>query len=195
MKIKQPYLKGKSVFIVSLIVIGVTIATVYFTGINYHRTVTANLYISLSIIGAALFAFMTYGLYTGIGLKDNFPKLKGFKIGDLISNSSLTTDIPNTPSLDIGEGIGGVIMSIVLWIIMSIVLVFLMIILEAIFWISLFIILTILYWIFFRALKFVFSKSSQTKGDISISIVYALGYTFLYLGWIFIIVYLVEVLK
>ncbi|UOX33300.1 hypothetical protein LXD69_14800 [Flavobacterium sediminilitoris] len=66
MKIKQAYLKGKSIFIISLFVIGITILTVYLTGKNYNRTVTSNLYISLSIIGTILFFFMTYGLYKGI---------------------------------------------------------------------------------------------------------------------------------
>jgi hypothetical protein len=51
-----------------------------------------------------------------------------------------------------------------------------------------------LYWVFFRALKFVFSKSTETKGDIGISAFYSLIYTVLYLGWIFGIVYLTEVL-
>ncbi|WP_289045269.1 hypothetical protein [uncultured Olleya sp.] len=70
MKAKQTYLKGKSVFIVSLIVITITALTVYLTGINYNRSVTLNLYLSLSIIGTVLILFMTYGLYTGIKLKD-----------------------------------------------------------------------------------------------------------------------------
>ncbi|WP_025743835.1 hypothetical protein [Aquimarina pacifica] len=192
MKAKQTYLKGKSVFIVSLLVIGITVLTIYLTGINYNRTVTSNLYISLSIIGIALFLFMTYGLYKGIGLTDNFPKFKNFKPGDIIAQSGTTPDLP---SIDVGDGIGGLIMSILLWIAMTILMFVLLIFLEAFFWFSIFIILTMLYWVFFRALKFVFSKSTETKGDIGISAIYSLAYTALYLGWIFGIVYLVEILR
>lgn len=192
MKNKQEYLKGKSVFIVSLLVIGITILTVYLTGENYNRTVTSNLYLSLSIIGTALFLFMTYGLYKGVGLTDNFPKFRNFKKGDIIGNSTPTFD---TPSIDVGNGIGGLILSILLWIGMTILIIVLLILLEAVFWFSIFIILTILYWVFFRALKFVFSKSTETKGDLGISAVYSLTYTALYLGWIFGIVYLTEILR
>ena len=187
MKNKQEYLKGKSVFIVSLLVIGTTTFTVYLTDENYNRNISSNLYLSLSIIGTALFVFMTYGLYKGIGLTDNFPKFRQFKTGDFIAQSGTTPDLP---SIEVGDGIGGLIMSILLWIGMTILIFLLLILLEAFFWISIFIILAMLYWIFFRALKFVFSKSTETKGEIGISVVYSITYTILYLGWIFGIVYL-----
>lgn len=135
---------------------------------------------------------MTYGLYIGIGLINNFPKFRNFQTGDLASGASPHIDMP---SIDVGDGIGGLILSILLWIAMSILFVVLLIVLEAVFWFSLFIILSMFYWIFFRALKFVFSKSKDTKGDIGISAVYSLSYTLLYVGWIFGIVYLTEILK
>lgn len=189
MKAKQTYLKGKSVFTVSLFVIGITILTVYLTGENYNRTVTSNFYVSLSIIGIALFLFMAYGLYKGIGLTDNFPKFKNFKTGDIFTPPS---SLPDLPSVDIGDGIGGLLMSILLWIGMTILIFVLLILLEAFFWVSIFIILAMLYWVFFRALKVVFSKSIATKGDIGTATVYSMAYTALYLGWIFGIVYLTE---
>jgi len=192
LKAKQTYLKGKSVFIVSFLVIGITILTVYLTGENYNRTIEANLYLSLTIIGTNLFLFMTYGLYKGIGLTDNFPKFRSFKRGDIIGNAAPSFD---TPSIDVGEGIGGIILSILLWIGMTILIIVLLVLLEAIFWFSLFIILTTLYWVFFRALKLVFSKSTKTKDDLGVSAVYALTYAVLYLGWIFGIVYLAEILR
>lgn len=153
---------------------------------------TSNLYLSLGIIATALFLFMTYGLYRGIGLIDNFPKFRNFKTGDFIANSGTgpTIELPS-----VGDGISGLILSILLWIAMSILFVVLLIVLEAVFWFSLFIILAMLYWVFFRALKFVFNKSKDTKGDIGISSVYSLTYTLLYSGWIFGIIYLTEIIK
>tara|TARA_B100000780_G_scaffold259592_1_gene210751 strand:+ start:483 stop:890 length:408 start_codon:yes stop_codon:yes gene_type:complete len=135
---------------------------------------------------------MTYGLYFGIGLIDNFPKFRNFQTGDLTRSSSPSIDIS---SIDFGDGIGSLILSILLWIVMSILFVVLLIVLEAVFWFSLFIIFAMLYWIFFRALKFVFKKSIDTKGNIGISAVYSLTYTLLYIGWIFGIVYLTELIK
>ncbi len=191
MKAKQTYLKGKSVFKVSLFVIGITILTVFLTSENYNRTVTSNLYLSLTVIGTVLFLFMTYGLYKGVGLTNNFPKFREFKSGELLANSGNGADLP---SIDVGDGIGGVIISILLWIAMTILLFVLLILVEAVFWVSIFIILAMLYWVFFRVLKLVFSKSKDTIGNIGISAVYSLGYTTLYLGWIFGIVYLTDVL-
>lgn len=190
--IKQNYLKGKSIFIISLLVIGITIINVYLTGINYNRSLTSNLYFSLGIIAISLFLFMTYGLYNGVGLIDNFPKFRNFRRGHLMGKTSSTFDIP---SIDIGDGIGGFILSIILWIGMTILMIILLIVIEAVFWFSIFIILAMLYWIFFRALKFVFNKSKDTKGDIGISVVYSLTYTLLYIGWIFGIVYLTEIMR
>ena len=65
--------------------------------------------------------------------------------------------------LEVGDGIGGLIMSILLWIGMTILIFILLILLEAFFWVSIFIILAMLYWVFFRALRLVFSKSPKTK--------------------------------
>lgn len=135
---------------------------------------------------------MTYGLYTGIGLVDDFPKFRKFKRGDMIADVSPTF---NTPSIDAGDGIGGLIVSILLWIAVTILTVVLLILLEAVFWVSLFIILAMLYWVFFRALKLVFNKSKDTKGQILLSAAYSIAYTLLYVGWIFGIVYLTEIIK
>ena len=196
MKAKETYLKGKSVFIISLIVIGITILTVYLAGINYNRSVSSNLYLSLGIIGICLFIFMTYGLYKGAGLVDDFPKYRSFKSGDLFSS---TGELPDIPSVEVGDGIEGivlsVVLSIILWIAMTIFLVIVLIMLEAIFWFSLFVILTMIYWVFFRALKLVFSKVNETRENIGKSILYSLGYTILFTGWIFGIAYLVEILR
>ncbi|MDC7998947.1 hypothetical protein [Gilvibacter sediminis] len=192
MKPQKTYLKGKSVFIISLLVIVITVLTVYFSGLHYHRSLTTNLYMSLGIIATALVLFMTYGLYFGVGLLDNFPKFKHFQRGDILGTTTPDIDLPD---IEVGEGIGGIIASIVFWILMTIAIVVLLIVLEAIFWFSLFVLLAMLYWVFFRALRLVFSKSKETQGDLGISAVYALGYTVLYVGWIFAVVYLVELFR
>jgi len=177
-----------------MIVIGVTLLTVYLTGVNYNRTVTSNLYLSLLIIGSSLFLFMTYGLFKGIDLTDNFPKFRRFKSGDFLPTSGEFPDV-DLPSISIGEGIGEVIVSILLWIGMTILFFILLFVLEAAFWISIFIILAMLYWVFFRALRLVFSRSTKTKGDIGLSASYSIMYTILYLGWLAGIVYLTEILR
>lgn len=196
MKPNKTYLKGKSVFIVSLIVIVVTALTVYFTGINYHRSITTNFYMSLGVIAAVLFLFLSYGLYKGIAIEDNFPKLKGFELKKKLSENIFQGD---TSGFDIGDGIGegiaGVIASIILWIVFSIVLIFLLIVLETVVWFSLALILAMLYWVFFRAMRLVFSKAAETENNLIESISYAFSYTIIYVGWMFGIVYITTLFK
>ncbi|OIQ23584.1 MAG: hypothetical protein BM549_03195 [Lacinutrix sp. MedPE-SW] len=189
MKPFKTYLKGKSVFVVSLIVILITIISVYINGEHHARTVTANFYYSLTIIGCALFLFMAYGLYYGVKLIDNFPDFKNFKIGRYINSSG---EAPNVPFIDASDGIGGLVISIIAWIGMTILAFVFLILLEFAFWLSIFIIIMLLYWLFFRALKLVFSKAPKTKGNIGLSLSYALAYTSLYLGWLFLTVYLAQ---
>ena len=179
MKPSKIYLKGKSVFIVSMLVIVVTALTVYFTGINSHKTITNNFYISLGIIASVLFVFLSYGLYKGIAIEDNFPKLKGFEFRKNFSKHLTPSEIS---IIEVREGIAGIILSIVLWIVISIVLIILFIVLETVVWFSVALILAMLYWVFFRALRLVFSKAATIENNLIKSISYAFGYTILYVG-------------
>jgi len=194
LKAKKTYLKGKSVFIVSILVVGVTLLLVYLTGKPDHRTITSNAYLSLSIIGGVLFIFMTYGLFKGIGLIDNFPKFKNFKSENTVSDSGMIPNVPDMPDIEI-DGLGELLLAILFWIVMTAVVIVLLLFLEAFFWYVLFVFLAMLYWVFFRALRLVFSKSSKTKGNIGISTVYSLIYTTLYLSWMYGIVYFTEMIR
>ena len=184
----RPYFKGKTVFIVSLLVIGVTVMTVWLTGIQYHRAITTNFYLALGIIGSILFVFMSYGLYKGVGLKDDFPKYQSYKTGTFMEYDAAGRF--KMPDTDMGEGLAGVLLSILLWVVMGIVFLLLLLFLEVLFWFSLFILIMMLYWVFFSALKQVFNKAAQTRRNLFLALAYALGYTLLYTGWLFGIVFL-----
>ncbi|RDC62170.1 hypothetical protein [Adhaeribacter pallidiroseus] len=186
MKAKQTYLKGKSVFIVSLLVIGVTTSSVYLSGTSDNRSLTANLYWSLGIVATALFLFITTGLYLGVGVINDFPAFRSFKTGEFLANSGT---IPELPDVEAGDGLAGVVLAILWWLGMTILCIILLLVVEAVFWFALFVLVAMLYWVFFRALKFVFSKSPRTKNKFAVSLLYALAYTILYTGWIFGVVY------
>lgn len=192
MNANKTYLKGKSVFIVSLVVIGVTILSVYLTGIQDDRSIITNSYISLSVIASTLFVFMTYGLHKGIGLKDDFPKFKGFEGVNIFSEP---VSIPELPDIDVDDELGSVFMAIILWIGVTIVFVLLLLLLEGILGAFFLVFLGMIYWVFFRALKLVFTKSQKTQGNINFSILYSLSYTILYTGWIYGLVYIAQLLR
>ncbi|MCG8386740.1 MAG: hypothetical protein MJA30_14420, partial [Cytophagales bacterium] len=72
MKENRLVLKGKTVFILALVATVLTVITVYLTGINYNRSIASNLYISLGLISTSLFLFLTYALYKGTKLVNNY---------------------------------------------------------------------------------------------------------------------------
>lgn len=86
MTTRPEYLSGKSFFIISLLVIGLSVVLVYSIGLSFDKSLGAKIYTALSLIASCLFLFMTYGLYTGIGLIDDFPKFKHFKRGKLFEH-------------------------------------------------------------------------------------------------------------
>lgn len=191
MKENRLILKGKTVFIIALVAIGLTVLTVYITGINYNRSLTTNLYISLGLISISLFLFLTYALYKGTKLINNYPKFENYEPGTIMHNATL----PEFGGIDAGDGIGGLIMSILLWIAITIAIIVLLFLFEAFFWISLFIIFASLYWVFARALRVVFYKARRTNGDLPASVVNALTYTVLYTAWLFGIAVIIDLIK
>lgn len=180
-------LKGRTLFVIALLTIGITILTVYVSGIDFNRSLSTNLYISLSIIAFFLFLFLAYGLHRGIIIENNYPKFRNYEIGSILSNVNFTSSDSSTPSFDfdVGEGLVGILISILLWIGLTILIVVLLIVFEAIFWLSLFIIFASIYWVFLRAIKVVFYKSRNTMGDLPKSVFLAFRYTILYTGWIY----------
>lgn len=184
-------LKGKTVFIIALVATGLTVLTVYLTGINYNRSLTTNLYLSLGLISMSLFLFLTFALYRGTKLINNYPKFQNYEPGTIMSNATL----PEFGGIDGGDGIGGLIASIFLWITITIAILVLLILFEALFWLSLFVIFASLYWIFARALRVVFYQGRRTNGDLSASVVNALTYTVLYTAWLFGIAVIIDLIK
>ena len=190
MKENRLILNGKTIFLIALVAVVLTLLTVYLTGINYNRSITANLYISLGLISTSLFLFLTYALYRGTKLINNYPKFQNYEPGTSLHNATLPEF-----GIDAGEGIAGLLLSILLWVAMTIAIIVLLFLFEALFWLSLFIIFASLYWVFARALRVVFYKARRTNGDFPASVVYALKYTLLYTAWFYGIALLIDLIK
>ena len=104
----------------------------------------------------------------------------------LLSN---TADIPFSNLPSVGEGIEGILLSIVIWIVASVAFVVLLILLDYVVWMGFLGVVFLVYWVFIRALKLIFSKSAECADHVGKSFVYALGYTLLYLGWLYIVIF------
>ncbi|MEL1252442.1 hypothetical protein AAEO57_01535 [Flavobacterium sp. DGU38] len=192
---KRRLIDSKKIFTISLISIVITILSVWFYGIGKHKTVIENSLISTSILSIAFFLFITISLYNGTKLKDSLGKLTDkFDSKKLNFLKELNDDGGFGHSMpEIGEGIGGIIMSIILWILVSIIISYLFFALGAIIWLSILVFLGMLYWIFFRALRLIFKKSSKCSGNIERSIFYGFTYTILYNFWIYGIILLTKI--
>ena len=192
MKSSRKLLFGKSLLIAFSSTIAITVLLVYFTGLTSHRSILDNTIISLTILSIFFFFFIAIGLYKGLNVFDNYSHKLELRWKNTNKNSLdrwSGLDIPMELP-DSGEGLGGIILGILLWIILTIVFIVLLFILSTVIWATLILVALAIYWTLIRALKLVFSKSSECEGDLPKCATYALGYTFLYVGWIFGVIYL-----
>ena len=195
MKRKRTYklVETKDLFIVSLIVIVLTILAVYLWGLGQHHTFFENSVISTTVISIAFFVFITTGLYNGVKLKDNVGRITDkFKRVDAVD---IPSELPSVEPIDIGEGIAGIIVGILLWIVVAILLAVSLWIFSNVLVLVVMTFVAMLYWIFFRALRLVFKNSNKSKGDLMESVKWGLSYTLLYNFWIYGIFILTTYLK
>ncbi len=174
---------SKTVFTVTIVVTVLTILSIWLFGLGQHRTIFENSILSTSILSVAFFLFLTIGLYKGIKLKDDIGKLtdrlKPSKIPNLAEAGQ------GADFIHVGDGIEGIILSIVLWVVVTILIGLFLWLFGAVLWTGIIVFIAMLYWIFFRALRLVFKNSNKCKGNLATSIAYGLGYTTLYNFWIY----------
>jgi hypothetical protein len=183
MKIKTYQLiETKSVFVVTLLVIVITVLGVYFWGLGYHHTFYENSMISTSVLSVVFFLFITVGLYQGMKLKDNIGKIK---TADIQVPSSFDFSPPGDGIFVFADDILGAVVGVIAWILFAFFLVLLLWIFSNVVMIVIATFMAMLYWIFFRALRLVFKNSNKSKGKLMESIRYGLLYTFLYNFWIY----------
>jgi hypothetical protein len=176
-------IETKDVFTISLIVTALTIVGVYFWGLGQHNTFFENSIISTTILSIAFFSFITFGLYNGIKLRDNLGQIiNKFKT---VGTPNISSNFASSGPVDVADGIGGIILSILLWIIMAIVFSIALWIFSNVIVIIVLTFIAMLYWVFFRALRLVFKNSNKSKGDLMESLKYGLVYTVLYNFWIY----------
>lgn len=192
---KRQLLPSKSAFIISLIVIPLTIVSVWFYGIGTHKTVIENSLLSTSILSLAFFLFITINLYKGAKLKDTLGKFTPHlttKKTAFLKDINLDAGIIESGSIA-EEGIGGLILNIILWLIVTVVFSYLFFILGTFIWFSIVLFIAMLYWLFFRAIRLIFKKSPECSGNVEKSVFYGIMYTLLYVSWIYVVIVLVSV--
>ncbi|KIA98831.1 hypothetical protein OA93_08075 [Flavobacterium sp. KMS] len=184
-------LNSKNIFIITLIVISLTILSVWLFGLGNHNSVFENSLLSTTILSLAFFLFISIGLYRGVKIKDNLGKITDrfeSKKLDFLRDLAAEGSLSSAP--DVGEGILGALIGLILWFFMAIIISYLFWAFGAIIWISILTFIAMLYWIFFRALRLIFKKSSICKDSYSKSFFYGFSFTILYNFWIYIIIFM-----
>jgi hypothetical protein len=202
---KVKLVNAKSVFIISLVTIAITILSIFFSGLHIHRSILDNSIISLSILSVSFFLFISCGLYSGMKLKDD--------IGNLTRHIKFTESSGYLPDFsskaegggtvaeaggavsEAGGDLEGIIGAILIWIVATIAIILLIVFFDTIVWTGIMLFLAMLYWIFFRALRLVFKNSIKCKGDLVKSMSYGAGYTILYSVWIYGIIFTAELFR
>jgi len=180
MKLKPNFITTRWLFIISLLVITITILGVWLFGIGKHRTLYLNSMLDITILSLAFFLFITIGLYKGFKLKDDLGKITSkIKTNDLPDLSG-TFDIP-----DVGSDGAEIVLGVLSWIFFTILLLIFIWLLAPLLWAMILVFAAMLYWIFFRALRLVFKNSAKCRDDLGKSAAYGLGYTLFYNFWIY----------
>ncbi|MCW1961938.1 hypothetical protein [Chryseobacterium viscerum] len=196
MKLPQKsFLETKYVFFSTLVIITIVILSVWLSGKADHRSLFQNSIVSTSVLAGAFFLFISAGLYSGLKLKDN--------VGNILNKERIQRYADKTPKFNgfdfdppaVGDGIGGVLLSILAWIVISILLIFLSYFFGLFFWSAILLLAASLYWVFFRALRLVFKNSGKCKGNFFKSIGFGLFYSFLYISWMYGVIFLIKYLN
>ena len=178
-------INGKIAFYIFLSAIAIVVFTVYVLGIDIKRSIYENSIYSLSIVNLFFLVTITFGLYHGVKLKDDFgeiiPKLKFAEPG----NGSLNW-ISNLPFVETEN----ILIGVLLWIFIALLSILFFLFFETILVSGIIIITGIFYWIFFRASRLIFRYSRFTKNNLKKSILISLQYSFLYSIWIYGIIWL-----
>ena len=194
MKTLRKLFYGKSVLISTILTVVITMTIVFLTGISDHRSIQSNALLSLSILSVILILFLFVGLFYGLNVVDDYSHRLQITWGNVVKRlnfkgSDVVPDV-ELPDFDGDGGIGGILLSILVWIGVTLFLVLILTLLPAILWLSTMIFLLSIYWIVIRALKLVFTKSRQCQGKAMKSVGYALGYGVLYVSWMYGLVWL-----
>lgn len=179
-------LPSKRVFYATVSVATLTLLAVWFIGLRQEWSTFKESLISLTILSTAFLSFITVSLYEGVRLHNDVGSLLDYlrRIPFPESFTDVSLDLPDV-DLDTGEGCGGIIVAVFLWLLAAVVAVILLWLFAAVAWAVLLVFAAMLYWVFFRALRLIFRHSRMCKGRFSVSLWYGLTYTLLYNFWIY----------
>jgi hypothetical protein len=192
---RSPRLNLRAASLITALAVTLTAGLVFGLG---HRSVFVELQITLLILAVTLFCFLSAGLYWGFrpGSKPGY----GLFAAGADAGSAMPFTAGDLPDLsgfgDVGGGDDPIscLLSIVGWLVMTVFLLVALTVVAAVLWGVLLALAGALFWLFSQALRQVFAHSRRCRGKLLLSIGYALGFTLLYTGWLFGVMWLARLL-
>ncbi|MGO4275908.1 hypothetical protein AB4Z22_39730, partial [Paenibacillus sp. TAF58] len=86
-----------------------------------------------------------------------------------------------------GEGLFGIVLTAIAWIVITIVMLILIFLIGNLLWGIIVFMGVMLYWLFYRAYRYVFLKGRACRNRVGLSLAYGGLYTVFYTGWAFIL--------
>lgn len=175
--------------ILAVFVVGTLVAApfVFWFG---QRRLLQEMEVLLAIVAAGMFLFLAVGLFRGVRIRKREEVAGKFElVGGLGKNWGSGFDLMDlSGSGGCGDIVGGIILGIVLLVVLVVgIWLFINVALIVFFLLSI-----AVGWVFQRALRQVFAKSRVCRGKATTSLLYAAWYTFLYTGWLFALLMLVD---
>lgn len=195
-----PFLKSKYIFIISVIVVALTSLLVWIGAVKTGGSTFILAIDAISIIALILFLFLFWGLYKGVKLKEDVGYITDkistweFNFFGVSDNSTGDWDF-DFVDID-GDSVFGSIISflvgIIAWIFISFFFGLILYLIGIVLWSALLFLFAILYWVFYRAMKLVFKRSKECKGNLLKSFLYASIYTMFYTSWIYGLIFILH---
>jgi len=180
-------ISSRTVFIATIVIIPTLLLIVYLAGLESHRSLYQNSLITTTILAIVFFLFISIGLFKGWKLKDTIGNFRNYFPK---APSKISADVSGVEMPEIGEGIEGCLLSLIIWLLIALFGSIILWLFGAFFWGTILVLAALLYWIIFRALRLIFRNSAKCKGDFTKSIGISLLYTCLYISWIYAIIFI-----
>ncbi len=192
-KKKIKIVSAKIAFIVSIFTTFLTFGILYlFSDFNLYN----NLYITISILTILFFVFISSSLFYGIRILNYGERIKlKFSFIERLANFSFIDVSEMNVDFDLELGPLGIIISIILWLLISLIVSYIFISLAIAVFELILLIVIMIYWLFYRSILLVFRYSKKCYRNLSCSIKYGLLYSFLYSGWFYGIIYMAQKFK
>jgi hypothetical protein len=184
---QYPVWSAKSIALLALLALILSALLVYGLG---KKSLFVETELTLAVIAAGLFVFLTVGLYRGVRIRKEQLTTEVSVNADFIDMGGL--DWPDV-GLDLDpEGIVGAIVSLIVAVVVVILLTLVAWALLTFLWGLVVVLAVAVFWVFNRALRQVFAHSRRCRGNLAASLGYAALYTGLYTGWLFALVWAIH---